>query len=677
MAYRDEVLADSPIVYWRLGESSGVAAEDESGNDNDGTYVNDPGLGATGLLTGDADTAVDLDGVDEHIIADSVIGDWSTFAQAGQRIIEFWIQTTESGVSRIMGTANDGSSVFLQLFTNTNHAGSNVAGNTAYRTRSDTNVVNACSWDQAEVDIYDGQPHHVVIVQRGDSATFWDVYVDGAEISITVTSNTTGSSTDWGYPLVIGALNNRGTIQSFFEGRIDEIAFYVGSLSAARILAHYEAGTEAPNDPPDTPTLTVDEAREDEADLSGSAFSDPDGDNHAASQWQVDVAGGDFSTPVFDSGRDVTNLLSITATGLTAETDYIARVRYEDDGSGSFSEWSTEVSFTTAEAPVWGDCEEPTVVVWPSCEEPTGGAITGINQTDTGLIFRDQFNRANDPDVGNGWTKTTGGGIGDLDLLELIDNQLKKEAGTAVGVMRDISGFDTEKNILIQGNIRAGSDPHGLTLWAKGSGGISSPLPNGYLIDTRDLGFGEQNEWLLRRATDEITVDLFSQTANPNFGEGSIFSLRGTVIGTQLSLYVANVSGLTDIDNDFSLIGQVEDPSPPPLGGIFGIRIRHSVGQADEFMLCGTHVTVTGLPTGWKAQVDSRTAVEETGGTVSMNVSTWALPMGTLKILDPDGVEQFTDTPGIGLWGGANYEAEGSSGFTACAEPTAAAWSDC
>ena len=46
MAYADEVMADAPTAYWRLGEASGTAAEEEN-NAHDGVYVATPTLGVT------------------------------------------------------------------------------------------------------------------------------------------------------------------------------------------------------------------------------------------------------------------------------------------------------------------------------------------------------------------------------------------------------------------------------------------------------------------------------------------------------------------------------------------------------------------------------------------------------------------------------------------------------
>ena len=58
--YAAEVLADSPIVYYRMGsDDSGTHGVDRSPNGHDGVYVGSPTLAHAGLLTGDSDTAVD------------------------------------------------------------------------------------------------------------------------------------------------------------------------------------------------------------------------------------------------------------------------------------------------------------------------------------------------------------------------------------------------------------------------------------------------------------------------------------------------------------------------------------------------------------------------------------------------------------------------------------------
>lgn len=55
--FASEILADSPLLYWRLGESSGSTAVDASGNGRDGTFGGAPIFGINSLTRGDADTA--------------------------------------------------------------------------------------------------------------------------------------------------------------------------------------------------------------------------------------------------------------------------------------------------------------------------------------------------------------------------------------------------------------------------------------------------------------------------------------------------------------------------------------------------------------------------------------------------------------------------------------------
>lgn len=65
--YAAEVLADSPLLYWRLGDAAGsTTAADASGNNRTGTHNGSPGLAAAGLLASDTDKAVSYDGTNDY-----------------------------------------------------------------------------------------------------------------------------------------------------------------------------------------------------------------------------------------------------------------------------------------------------------------------------------------------------------------------------------------------------------------------------------------------------------------------------------------------------------------------------------------------------------------------------------------------------------------------------------
>jgi len=116
--------------------------------------------------------------------------------------------------------------------------------------------------------------------------------------------------------------------------------------------------------------------------LAGDAYSDPDVDPHASSDWEVYADAG-LATLVASSMADTSNLTSIVVSdadatfagpltgkaALAPSTDYWARVRYRDD-TGLGSSWSTAVHFTT------GVSQPPTQ---PSIADPTTDE-TGVDR---------------------------------------------------------------------------------------------------------------------------------------------------------------------------------------------------------------------------------------------------------------------------------------------------------
>ena len=105
--------------------------------------------------------------------------------------------------------------------------------------------------------------------------------------------------------------------------------------------------------------------------LQASDFSDPDaGDTHGASQWQITVISGDYANPIFDSGTDGLNLISILVPSgkLAYSTTCYWHVRYQDS-HGDWSGWSEEMSFTTLEedtVPAMPDHGNRSLALWVS-----------------------------------------------------------------------------------------------------------------------------------------------------------------------------------------------------------------------------------------------------------------------------------------------------------------------
>ena len=94
--YGATVLADGPVAYWRMDETTGNTMADASGNANNGRYAGIYAFGQPGAIAGAGNSAVAFDGQSG---AASVVS--STKLQVNTVTIELWINKradTEYGV---------------------------------------------------------------------------------------------------------------------------------------------------------------------------------------------------------------------------------------------------------------------------------------------------------------------------------------------------------------------------------------------------------------------------------------------------------------------------------------------------------------------------------------------------------------------------------------------------
>jgi len=205
-----------------MGESSGTTMTDATKNKNNGTYAGAVALGQPGGIAGDNGTAVALDG---HTGAATVAS--SRSLQVNWVTIELWVnKTTESAygayvVKNVTGAGGIGSS-WYQLLNN------NLSGHIEFRVTGDGNPVLVSSTALAVNTWY-----YVVATYDGSVAK---LYING-KLDASLSAVTAPAQTD--DPLYIG----RRADGWFNNAVLQEVAIYPTALSAARIEAHWRAGT--------------------------------------------------------------------------------------------------------------------------------------------------------------------------------------------------------------------------------------------------------------------------------------------------------------------------------------------------------------------------------------------------------------------------------------------------
>lgn len=309
MTYSAEVLADSPTVYLKLDEVSGTSFADSSGNGNTATGTSTT-PNAASLLPGDSGKAVTFDGSSASIAVPSVsfTGDWS---------FEAWIKLTGSGNTNYKTLINLGGSgdkkVYL-LIDPSDHLYRWSGSDSAYVITRD--VV-----------------HHVVYTYN-DTTHDEKFYVDGTLRH--TTANGGPFTTQSGGPSLGAAGSDHR-----FQGILDEVAIYLSEISAARVSAHYTAGST-------TTTQTISPSAIASTSTVGSPTVSPGG--VTISPTGIDSSGLVGSPTIFSSLQTIspTGIGSSSSVGSPIVTGGTGEVRRgsvpagQGEGRPQIVEWQAE-----------------------------------------------------------------------------------------------------------------------------------------------------------------------------------------------------------------------------------------------------------------------------------------------------------------------------------------------
>lgn len=232
MAYRDIVIADGPEGYYELDETSGTNAADSSGNANDATYVNGPGLNKTALVTGStASVECSVSGIAGH----HVLLPAATILPSGSNddfCLEFWIRPNAFAFDRTLYDVFDASAVthFIRVELLSN-------GDIRFRIQQGGGAAQVVANDAGMV--FNGSNIFHIVCQS-DGGTM-EVFVDS--VIDTTTANRTGTNPaglDTNALMGVEALS--GSVFGDYNGLFDECAVYHKALTDAEILEHFNAG---------------------------------------------------------------------------------------------------------------------------------------------------------------------------------------------------------------------------------------------------------------------------------------------------------------------------------------------------------------------------------------------------------------------------------------------------
>ncbi len=201
-SYRQTVLADSPTVYWRLGETRGTVAREEIGQAN-GTYGGGVKLGVSGAIRGDANRAATFDGKNDRVTLGGV---------GSSETVELWVKSESLRTNPAFSNRN-----LINHYTFLGTVGSG----------------NALVYDLAELQgarwVTDGRWHHLVYTYRQGVGR---LYVDGL-----LDSTAEWKRIEGGGPAYIGFDSGFG----YFRGSVDEVAVYHRPLTATEVKRHFDA----------------------------------------------------------------------------------------------------------------------------------------------------------------------------------------------------------------------------------------------------------------------------------------------------------------------------------------------------------------------------------------------------------------------------------------------------
>ncbi|MBI5360698.1 MAG: DUF2341 domain-containing protein [Planctomycetes bacterium] len=207
---------------WHFEDNAGTAADDSSGQSNNGTWS---GSGAHCTTSGRFGNAGQFNGSNDYVNTNNYINKFDVNFTIGM-----WVKTSSASMTSVISKGFDvagwGPYILIRSQATVTTSQFYLLSNSPSNSSAGVNGIS----------INDGNWHFLTGVRDGAVMLY---YIDGAlqgSAAIPVTENYNSN-----YNVLIGAKNGNGTIGEYFNGVIDEVRIYNRALSVAEIYAHFTA----------------------------------------------------------------------------------------------------------------------------------------------------------------------------------------------------------------------------------------------------------------------------------------------------------------------------------------------------------------------------------------------------------------------------------------------------
>lgn len=461
----------------------------------------------------------------------------SVFGTIGDNVtISWWARTTTTGNTAMFGVIEDGDNEMIAVemnYTATDRLAM-IWRNTGSQT--DTGYWEDASWR-------DGAWHHHIVTRSGATIRY---YFDGAEQTLTFDSNNlaTGDLTFTTRQIAFGARNNQGTIDLNSVVDLASWSIYDATLADSQILMLSKGLAFLP-------TQSIRNCYPLASDVT-----------------QIDIVGSNTasptSSPTLTDPPQLTFFAHIPFVGQAAPVvfTYVA----SDGGlilGGQSTESTTYNYIPTGGLVLGGDAFEFAPILYAA----SGGLVIGGTApmassawvfTGSGglnaIFFSDDFNRADNDDLGSDWTEV----VGDWDISS---NELITSSDLALTVT---SITQTNANYYVQADISMSAAGDKVALIARY---VNATTYYAFLVSTNnELSLVKEDSGATILNTESLSISTSTDyvikfSLFDDMLKGEVFNSSGTLLGS-----------VSAIDSAISSVGSAgmyyEPIQVPPEGGV-------------------------------------------------------------------------------------------------------------